>query len=175
VTSRTPGEGRYSHLEREQRWLLRTIPKGRSDPVEIVDRYLTGTTLRLRLMRSHDGIIRKFGQKVRLNPGAPEFVNITTMYLGENEYAALASMTASELIKTRWRWTPEHRTLALDVFHGQLEGLVLAETELGAEEERLALLPTAVADVTDNDRYTGGALAALDARGADDLLTRGVR
>jgi len=47
---RTPGEGRYAHLEREQRWLVRQRPDGLHGPVSIVDRYVTGTGIRLRRM-----------------------------------------------------------------------------------------------------------------------------
>jgi hypothetical protein len=50
VVSRRPGEGRYAYLEREQRWLLEAPPEDRNRSVEIVDRYLTGTRLRLRLV-----------------------------------------------------------------------------------------------------------------------------
>jgi CYTH domain-containing protein len=170
VPSPKPGEGRYAHVEREQRWLLGSPPGERHDPVEIVDRYLTGTRLRLRLTRAEDGVVRKLGQKVRRAISSPEVISLTTIYLSEEEYAVLADLDASELVKTRWRWTAGGRTLTVDIFHGCLEGLVLAEVELGVDEDRLAMPEGAVADVTDDNRYAGGALAALDARRAADLL-----
>lgn len=84
----------------------------------------------------------------------------------------MAALDAATLSKARWRWRLGIRTLTVDVFHGHLEGLVLAEVELGADDDRLALPPAAVADVTDDNRYAGGALATLDAEGAAELVAR---
>jgi hypothetical protein len=53
--------GRYSKVEREQRWVLRAIPAGIIDPVEISDLYLRGTELRLRRMESSRELIWKLG------------------------------------------------------------------------------------------------------------------
>jgi len=47
VISRNPGEGRYAHFEREQRWILRGRPDELDQPVSIVDLYIRGTRLRL--------------------------------------------------------------------------------------------------------------------------------
>ncbi len=47
----------------------------------------------------------------------------------------------------------------IDQFQGRLDGLVLAEVELGPEAARLAPPPFVVRDVTNDDRFSGGALA----------------
>lgn len=48
-------------------------PEGVVSTTEIVDRYVTGTRLRLREVRHDDGtVIRKLGQKVRLSQGPAE-------------------------------------------------------------------------------------------------------
>jgi CYTH domain-containing protein len=60
--------------------------------------------------------------------------------------------------------------VATPVWNAHLEGLVLAEVELGVDDDRLGLPPTAVADVTGDDRHSEGALARLDGRGAGDLM-----
>jgi CYTH domain-containing protein len=155
---RAPGEGRYAHIEREQRWRLPARPAGLVAPTEIVDRYLVGTRLRLRQMTSADGTIYKLGQKVRPDEASPAVVKLTNMYLSPAEYGVLAALPHHELRKTRWRLGPGSRVV-VDEFHGACEGLVLAEVELSADEPPPAgPVPDAV-DVTLDDRFSGGSLA----------------
>jgi hypothetical protein len=156
-----PGSGRYAKSEREQRWVLNGIPAEVVDPVGIQDHYLRHTQLRLRRMESLEGVIWKLGQKVRLQPESPEIVKMTNMYLEEHEYQVLLKLEGAQLLKTRWHWTWERRRLSVDVFSGHLEGLVLAEIELESGESLLGLPEGALADVTQDDRFSGGALASL--------------
>jgi CYTH domain-containing protein len=164
------GEGRYAHIEREQRWILDELPPDRRDPVEILDRYLVGTRLRLRRMQSGQETVRKLCQKVRVRGDSPEVVKLTNLYLSEEEYSAFLILDALELSKTRWVSNLAGHKLSADAFHGVLEGLVLAEEELGEGVERLDPPPSAAADVTDDDRFSGGALAALRHDGAKVLM-----
>jgi CYTH domain-containing protein len=170
MPSRVPGEGRYSQTEREQRWLLGQLPEDRHDPVEILDHYLTGTRLRLRRVQSRDEVIWKLGQKVREQNNSPELVKLTNIYLDEQEYLAFVGLDATVLSKTRWRWEFGGRAMAVDAFHGDLAGLVLTEVELGLEDERLGTPTNAIAEVTDDDRFSGGTLAALSIEAAEALM-----
>jgi CYTH domain-containing protein len=131
--------------------------------VSIVDLYIPGTRLRLRRMEADTDVVYKLGQKVRPTPDDPERVLLTNMYLSEPEYAMVARLGGAEVRKTRWRWVPGERPLVVDVFAGALAGLVLAEMELGADEARRDPPPLAVADVTNDDRFSGGTLAAMTA------------
>ncbi len=70
----------------------------------------------------------------------------------------LATLPAAELRKQRWHLDYDGRHVAIDVFEEPV--LVLAEVELAADEPRLPLPPFATLDVTDDDRYSGGALAS---------------
>ncbi len=159
MSDRSPGRGRYAHLEREQRWIVRTIPHGVTPVAEIFDRYIHGTQLRLRWSENADGVVLKLGQKVRAEPADPETVSLTNIYLSEAEYHVLLALPAAELYKTRSRVQWRDHTAVVDVFHGHLDGLVLAEVELSADEPLLAQPPWAVADVTSDNRFSGGALA----------------
>ena len=40
MSERSPGEGRYARLEREQRWLLAAVPEQAHPRSEILDRYV---------------------------------------------------------------------------------------------------------------------------------------
>jgi CYTH domain-containing protein len=159
VFERTAGEGRYAQIEREQRWLLAARPDGVDRPVTITDLYIPGTRLRVRKMESGSEVLYKLGQKVRPRLDRPETVKLTNMYLSEEEYATLSVLGSNGIAKTRWRWRPADRSMAVDEFHGPLAGLVLAEMELEPGTARLTGPPEVVADVTDDDRFSGGRLS----------------
>ncbi len=167
---RRAGEGRYAHVEREQRWIAFGVPPDAQRWAEIVDRYITGTRLRLRHTESDEQTVFKLGQKVRLVADDPETVKLTNVYLSHEEFAVLASLPAAELCKTRWRVAWEGKTVAVDQFHGRLGGLVLAEAELAPDDRRLSRPPFAVREVTNDDRFSGGALALVPDESVAGLL-----
>jgi hypothetical protein len=167
---RHPGEGRYAREERERRWVLSGLPDGLGDAVHITDHYLPGTGLRLRRMESGTEVVRKLGQKVRPTPASPAVVKLTNMYLSEEEYVLLAGLGGVPLNKTRRRGPSPDRSMAIDEFHGPLAGLVMAELEVepGAAPGHPPVL--ALTEVTEDDRFSGGALAGLNARAAAALV-----
>jgi CYTH domain-containing protein len=153
---------KYAHVERERRWLLMRVPELPDDPRtwHIVDRYVRGTRLRLREVTEPDGtVVRKLGQKVRLGDDAREVAH-TSLYLDEAEWATLAAMPADVLTKTRTFVPLGHASIAVDVFDGPLAGLVLAEVDSGEGDP--VDLPAEYGpfdEVTDDEAFTGGALA----------------
>jgi CYTH domain-containing protein len=164
VTSRRPGEGRYAHVEREQRWLLSFLPPGVANERVIVDHYWSGTSLRLRMVQDRDEVVYKLCQKVRLDPTAPESVKITNIYLNESEFRALSVTPAAIISKSRWILVSDGVRYAIDEFKGRHAGLVLAETELGGDAVRT--------DVTDDDEYSGGWLATASNEDLERILPR---
>lgn len=153
--------GRYARREDEQRYVAAAVPVGARSPRRVEDRYLDGTRLRLRLVTGEDGtVVRKLGHKVRDDPARPSAVWHTTCYLDDAEYGVLATLPAATLVKRRW--TLEEG--CADEFADGLEGLVLVE---GPRPFRG---PTGSVEVTDDERFCGGALAALGARGAASLV-----
>ncbi|RHA40303.1 CYTH domain-containing protein [Cellulomonas rhizosphaerae] len=147
---------RFELVERERRFLAPGPPP--ADAVvatrTIHDRYLDGTRLRVRLMmpgRDGTDAERKLTQKV---PGAP-WGTLTTIYLSADEHAALASLPAATLSKTRLSVPP----LGYDVFDGHLAGLVLAEVEFDSDESAARFVaPPGLVEVTHDERFTGGRL-----------------
>ncbi|MFE0462271.1 hypothetical protein ACFW1A_23765 [Kitasatospora sp. NPDC058965] len=151
--------GKYALVERERRFLLAGPP----DPAAatavrvITDRYVTGTRLRLRRVELDGGGCElKFTQKVPASGAGAIQGLITNTYLSQAEYDVLAVLPAEVLTKTRFSLPP----LGVDVFDGRLAGLVLAEAEFGTDEEAASFAPPAdaVAEVTDDSRFTGGSL-----------------
>jgi CYTH domain-containing protein len=157
--------GKYARVERERRFLLAAPPEPATVTAvrTLTDRCLTGTRLRLRRTEHPDGS-REFTltQKVPVaRPGAVRGL-LTNTYLSPAEYDLLATLPAAVLSKTRLSVPP----LGVDVFDGQLRGLVLAEAEFTTDEEARAFLPPpqCVAEVTDDARFTGGRLAVTPRR-----------
>ena len=99
----------------------------------------------------------KLTQKLPEPDGGARQGALTTIYLSEAEHAALAGLPAAELSKSRLSIAP----YGVDVFHGELEGLDLAEAEFATVEEAAALVAAAFchAEVTADRRFTGGELA----------------
>jgi CYTH domain-containing protein len=125
----TSAPGRYALPEYERRFLLDSVPVEASDPRVLVDRYLTGTRLRLRTVTdASTGALleRKLGHKVRADPDDPTFVWHTSLYLDDTEAALLAGLAAVEVTKTRHRWHHDGYPAAVDVINGPT-GLVIAE------------------------------------------------
>lgn len=164
---------KYARVECERRFLLSQVPPEAHSGVEITDRYVEGTRLRLRQVRPRTGeVVWKLGQKVQRDAGDPRVVEHTTMYLAEDEQARLGGLRAHELAKTRFRLARDGIGWAVDVFHGPLEGLVLAEASF-ADEDAMAtfVAPDWVGEEVSGDvRYSGGALAAASPEAARALV-----
>ncbi len=90
------------------------------------------------------------------------------MYLDAAEYAVLATLPATSLHTKRLSIPP----LGVDVFDGALTGLVLAEVEFIDDEAMVAFVAPreAVAEVTDDQRLTGGRLAGMPGSDLADVL-----
>jgi hypothetical protein len=136
---------------------------------------LTGTG-RARACACACRLLRQRGLRAQVHPEGvwaadlPGFVQglITNIYLSTAEYDLLASLPAAALSKTRLSIPP----LSVDVFDPPLHGLVMADAEFSTDKEAHSFLPpqTAVAEVTDDPRFTGGSL--VRARRHDLLACR---
>ncbi|HEX9545232.1 MAG TPA: hypothetical protein VF955_08605 [Pyrinomonadaceae bacterium] len=163
-----PSESKYARVERERRYLLQDLPDGltRADPhLQITDNYVTGTRLRIRKVRdprSNKWIV-KFTQKFAPNPGDFSRTVITNIYLNALEAETLAVFDANEIRKNRYSFEFDGRKFSVDMFLGDLFGLVLAETSFETDEalDSFAKPAFAIADVTNNELFTGGKLCEL--------------
>ena len=161
-------ESKYARIERERRYLLADLPAGltRADHhLQITDNYLTGTRLRIRKVRDPrtNKWIVKFTQKFAPDPSDLSQTMITNTYLNAIESETLAVFAANEIRKNRYPFEFAGRQFSVDMFLGNLFGLVLAEVSLGTEDE-LAAFPKpefALADVTNIDLFSGGRLSEL--------------
>ena len=153
-------EYKYARVEWERRFLLARFPaEAKVTQVRrIVDRYIDGTTLRLRQMREDDGRqVFKLTQKLAAQMRGARQGLITNIYLASEEFDVLSQLPARMLRKTRHSVPP----FGIDVFEGELRGLVLAEAEFHSAEEAAALEvpPFLHREVTTDVRFSGGKLA----------------
>lgn len=154
------GQPKYSRVERERRFLVDRFPVGEhvARMVHLADRYIDGTTLRLREWKEENGrTLFKLTQKIPNRGRAGQQGFITTMYLSKDEFDLFVQLPAAILNKTRYSVPP----FGIDVFENAHEGLILAETEFSSEAEAAALtIPSFVSnEVTEDDRFTGGRIA----------------
>jgi len=161
-------DSKYARVERERRYLLQDLPEGltRADPhLQITDNYITGTRLRLRKVREPrtNKWTVKFTQKFAPNPDDLSRTIITNTYLNVLEAETLSVFNTNEIRKNRYYFDFEGRRFSIDMFLGDLFGLVMAEVGFETDEEldNYRQPPFALADVTNIPLFSGGKLSEL--------------
>lgn len=161
-------ESKYARVERERRYLLRDLPDGltRADPhLQITDNYITGSRLRIRKVRDPrtNKWTVKFTQKFAPDPNDLSRTIITNIYLNALEAEILSVFNSNEIRKNRYPFEFEGRKFGIDMFLGDLFGLVLAEVSFDTDEEldNFPKPPFALADVTNETLFSGGTLCEL--------------
>ena len=161
-------ESKYARIERERRYLLEDLPEGLTRAehhLQITDNYIRGTRLRIRKVRDPqtNKWVVKFTQKFVPNPVDLSRTVITNVYLNATEAETLSIFEANEIRKNRYYFEFEGRRFSIDMFLGDLFGLVLAEISFETDDE-LDRFPTpsfAIADVTNNEMFSGGKLSEM--------------
>ena len=161
-------ESKYACLERERRYLLKDLPEGltRIDPhLQITDNYITGSRLRIRKVRDPktNKWVVKFTQKFPANPNDLSRTFITNIYLNAVEAETLSVFNSNEIRKNRYYFDHDGRRFAVDMFLGDLFGLVLAEVSFDTDEEleTFQMPAFALSEVTNNELFSGGRLCEL--------------
>lgn len=155
-------KSKYAWVERERRWLCRSVPFDRVVSAETYrDLYVQGTQLRLReaLPVGGGAPMLRLGRKADVSP---DVRLLTSIYLSPEEYRLLSSLPGNILRKTRHSLGKvDGADVFVDVFEGPLSGLIMAEAEFASMEamERYPMPDFAFREVTDDVRYTGGRLA----------------
>jgi CYTH domain-containing protein len=108
--------------------------------------------------------VRLFGDEARLT------IKGETIGISRSEYEyPIPSDDAREMLETlcerpfidKTRYLEEFagRTWEIDVFHGENEGLVVAEIELDDADAKVELPPWAMKEVSEDHRYSNSSLA----------------
>lgn len=156
-------KSKYAWVERERRWLCKSVPFDRVVSAETYrDLYVEGTQLRLReaLPVGGGAPMLRLGRKADVSASVRL---LTSIYLSAEEFRLLSSLPGRLLRKTRHSLGKiGGADVFVDVFEGALSGLIMAEAEFG-DDEAMARYPMpdfAFREVTDDVRYTGGRLSA---------------
>ncbi len=148
---------KYARVERERRYLVGSIPDGVVRVDDISDAYVEGTRLRLREVLSSDAAVRKLGHKIRLGSG-PREIACTSLYLDDAEWSVLSALPACHLHKRRHHIDRDGYSFCIDEYD---DGALVAEFDDGdAAPAPLPAWLDVLADVTDDESWTGGQLAA---------------
>ena len=161
-------ESKYARLERERRFILEDLPEGlsRADShLQITDNYITGSRLRIRKVRDPrtNKWTVKFAQKYAPDPSDLSRTIITNTYLNALEAETLSIFNANEIRKNRYYFDFDGHRFSIDLFLGDLFGLVLAEVSFETDEEMNNFVPPlfAIAEVTNIELFSGGRLSEL--------------
>lgn len=148
---------KYAVVERERRYLVARVPDGVEQVVQIVDRYVEGTRLRLREVTAADGVVtRKLGQKVRLGDGPAE-VACTNLYLDDTEWDLLSALPARVLRKRRHLLRRDGLLVAVDE---HTDGTLVAEIDdRDRPSDAVPVWLEVLRDVSADEAWTGAALA----------------
>ena len=122
---------KYAKQEVERKFLLKKIPDHSVFHLKITDYYIKDSTLRLRKTEDKRGVNYKLGQKFRINKSSPMRIMHTSLYLSKYEYDLLSSLPSNTIEKTRLHYKLNQYTMAIDVFEGSLEGLIIGEVDFG--------------------------------------------
>jgi CYTH domain-containing protein len=168
-------ETKYTRVEYERRFLVsphadwRSVVESYSKTFE--DKYLFNTRLRLRILTDTDTGRRLIKLNKKFESASPYFQTISRILLSPGEYELFDGLDGDRLRKTRYYHNHLGRVFSVDVFEGELEDLVLCETEAeGLEDLMRAEFPAyATHEVTGDPFFTGGNLCRTKRA---DLLTK---
>jgi CYTH domain-containing protein len=163
---------KYALLEHERRFLVLNPPDLAAAPARLIeDVYLDCGRLRLRRITHFDGSATELKLCKKYASADPASAPIVNVYLSPDEFAALTVLPGRPVRKRRYRVLHGERGFGLDVFEGNLAGLILVEAEAASADEvrSVTFPPWAAAEVTADPFFTGGNLARI---GAAELRLR---
>ncbi|QGG94431.1 CHAD domain-containing protein [Actinomarinicola tropica] len=148
----------HASVERERTFLVRELPDLPDDGTAIRQGYLAlDGDVAVRVRETSDG-----ARTLTIKGGSGRVRTELEWKIGRDRFEAAWPHTAGRRIeKTRYRIPIEVGVAELDVFAGDLQGLVLVEVEADSDEALAALEPPAWFgdEVTDDERYANASLA----------------
>jgi adenylate cyclase len=146
-------------VEIERKWLVADLPAPvKQQGAEVIQGYIAiaadGTEVRL---RQSDG---RFFQTVKSEGGLVR--DEIELDLTQDQFKVLWKATAGrQLKKTRYTWHWDEKRVEIDVYHGSLAGLVVAEVEFTSASESARFVPPQWfgTEVTEDKRYKNVNLA----------------
>jgi CYTH domain-containing protein len=158
-------EGKYTRVEYERRFLVspQASWRGLIEPYSktFEDKYLHNSRLRLRILTDSDTGRQLLKLNKKFPSDSPYSQTISRILLSPSEYRIFDGIAGDHLRKTRYYHHHLGRVFSIDVFEGQLEGLILCETEAESLQDLMLAEPPEYArqEVTEDAFFTGGNLS----------------
>lgn len=153
-----------TEIELELTYLAARIPEELTgtEPIELLDIYIPADLnihSKLRLRKKGDK--HEITKKVPLQEDDASAQQEFTIPITEQEFDSLATASNKRIQKSRYRVTIEGHPAEVDIFMGDLQGLVLIDFEFSSPSEKAIFTPPAccLVDVTQEDFIAGGELA----------------
>lgn len=163
-------EIKYTRVEYERRFLVAS-DSGWEKNVEsysklFEDIYLSNTRLRLRVLTDSDSDRRIIKLTKKEPSDSPFFRTISRILLSQDEYDLLGRLDGRRITKVRHYCSGQDRTFSIDVFRGELNGLILSEVESDDLEDLMSIEPPhfTTAEVTEDPFFDGGNLSRVSRR-----------
>ena len=155
---------KYARMEYERRFLV-DPDSGWQAPIKpysklFQDRYLACGRLRVRRMEDSDTGSVTFKLTKKFESQSSFSHPIVSIQLSDAEYETLAGLPGYDLSKTRHYGEHDGRIFSIDVFHRDLTGLIICETEAETLDalEAARFPPYARWEITQEPLFTGGSL-----------------
>jgi CYTH domain-containing protein len=163
-------ESKYTRVEYERRFLV-ARGSGWEKSVKpyskiFEDIYLSNTRMRLRVLTDSDSDRRIIKLTKKALSDSPYFRTISRILLTQNEYDILNRLDGRVIKKVRHYCGYQNRVFSIDVFQGELDGLILSEVESDNLEDLMSIERPAFAaiEVTEDPFFDGGNLSTVSRR-----------
>jgi len=170
-----PEDNKYTRVEFERKFLVSPDGSWR-DSAETYsktyeDKYIRHSRLRLRVLTDSDSERRVIKLNKKFESPSAYFRKVNRILLSPEEYKLLFSLEGDRLTKVRHYSNHHGRVFSIDVFGGELDGLVICETEADSLEDLMSVEPPpyVTKEITDDSFFDGGNLCRTR---REDLLRK---
>jgi len=170
-----PEDNKYTRVEFERRFLVSSDESWRKSAETYSktyeDKYLRGSRLRLRILKDSDSDRCVIKLNKKFESPSPYFRTVSRILLSHEEYQLLFSLEGDRLTKIRHYCNHLGRVFSIDVFGGELQGLVISEIEADSLEDLMSAEPPpyVTKEVTNDSFFDGGNLCRTR---REDLLRK---
>jgi len=168
-------DNKYTRIEFERRFLVSPDESWRNS-VETYsktyeDKYIRHSRLRLRVLTDSDSERRVIKLSKKFESPSAYFRTVNRILLSPEEYQLLFSLEGDRITKVRYYSYHLGRVFSIDVFSGELDGLVICETEADSLEDLMSAEPPpyVTREVTEDPFFDGGNLCSTR---REDLLRK---
>lgn len=148
--------------ELELTYLAKTLPTGlvSAEKKEMLDIYIPTSSDHPTLRIRKNGDKHEITKKQPIVEGDASRQLETTIKLTPAEFADLSQLPGKRIQKTRYLYQENNINYEIDVFRGDLTGLVLVDVEFATVQEKSAFVPPAwcLVEVTQEKFLAGGML-----------------